>query len=122
MSQRVIPTEAPIDTESLINRCMGDADFVKEILDIFQEQAAEHLAKLQDRVRAGDADGAREVAHGMKGSAANLSAERLSKLSADLEHAARSGSLEHAGDSVTEIQAELDRCVAFFPTVIERAG
>lgn len=112
-------TDAPIDIEELVDRCIDDVGFVREILAVFRNQAQTHLRLMRERISAGDLIGMRKIAHAMKGSAANLAAGRLSELCGDLEQG-RDDSPAAIEKSVSAVIRELDRCVAFFPTVCDR--
>jgi HPt (histidine-containing phosphotransfer) domain-containing protein len=50
----------------------------------------DHLAQL---MRGGAREAVRDQAHGLKGSAANIGAERLSAIFAEVEHSARDGAV-----------------------------
>jgi HPt (histidine-containing phosphotransfer) domain-containing protein len=113
------PIAPPIDVLPLIERCMGDRDFVREMLSLFRQQMTQHLAKLSDCIAAGDVEGVRKVAHAMKGSAANLSANALSALCATAEHRAKTGTLPPAS-ALDAIRIEFDRVIAYYPTVESR--
>lgn len=64
-------------------------DGAREILDAFWRSTTELLQQLEQEVAAGDfASGAR-TAHGVKGSAANVGAQRLSDRAAALEIACK---------------------------------
>jgi HPt (histidine-containing phosphotransfer) domain-containing protein len=111
--------EAPIETESLLARCMADKDFLREMLVLFQDQFTQNLAVLERAIGAGDTDATREAAHAMKGSAANLSAARLSDLCAAIDLTAKSGRLPPAS-AVEAVKAEFQRVLAYYPTVQSR--
>ena len=91
-----VDSDPPIDTPSLLERCLNDPAFVREILSLFREQTLQWLPNLRQRIKAGDPAGTEEIAHSLKGSAANLSAYRLSQICAELEHCAHTGRIDHA--------------------------
>jgi HPt (histidine-containing phosphotransfer) domain-containing protein len=94
---------------------MGDRQFMEKILSTFREQAAKTVEQLAGVVTSADAAQVRRVAHGLKGAAANLSAEHLRSRAALLEEQAAAGALEDAHRLLDEIRAELERCVAYVP-------
>jgi len=64
-------------------------------------------------VQAHDPANAKLYAHSIKGSAANLGAERLSKAALELERLAGQGDLSEADACLRRIQKEFDRFEAF---------
>jgi len=77
-----------IDWPDFEARCLHDAEFIREMLEIFVKIAPQTLVTLQAAVAAGDWPTARRHAHTLKGSAANLSAHALRDHAADAEFAA----------------------------------
>jgi HPt (histidine-containing phosphotransfer) domain-containing protein len=111
--------DVPVEIESLLARCMGDKDFTAEMLELFRQQATAHVAEL-DRLQAlGDAAAMTKPAHGLKGSAANLSAMKLTELTAALETAGKSADLAAATELLPQVRAEFDRVLAYFPTILK---
>jgi CheY-like chemotaxis protein/HPt (histidine-containing phosphotransfer) domain-containing protein len=72
----------------------GGKGLVKKLLRIFLDSAGNNLQQIDLAIVAGDADGVRRSAHGLKSSAANVGAEALSGLSQRLEALGREGKLE----------------------------
>ena len=108
--------DLPIEIESLLARCMGDKDFTREMMGIFRDQAAQHLAAMEAGLKAGDAEAVRKVAHAMKGSAANLSAAALAKVCSTVEQDAKTGKLPSAAVAAA-LKQELARVLAYYPTI-----
>ena len=113
------PADTPIVFETLLERCMGDAGFCREMLGLFKTQMTEHLTTLDARMAAKDVDGVRKVTHAMKGSSANLSADHLASLCSAAEQAAKAGSLP-AQSAVDAIKQEYARVIAYYPTIESR--
>ncbi|CAN5458589.1 hypothetical protein BH10PLA1_BH10PLA1_20090 [soil metagenome] len=108
----------PIDVQSLRTRCLGDLAFVSELIGIFREQSLNTLAQLCQCASIGDRAGVTKWAHAMKGSAANLSADRLRAMCAELERSVGVISIAETQDRVSQITAEFGRCDAFFSVVL----
>ena len=105
---------SPFDLASLVQRCMGDPDFAVRILEKFAKRAVEDIVKLKEAVQQLDSDQVSRQAHSLKGAAANLCAEELRRLAAELEAIGRSGKLSpEAAGLVDLMESEIADCVAF---------
>ena len=105
---------SPFDLTNLVQRCMGDPDFAVRILEKFAKRAVEDIAKLKEAVQQLDADQVSRQAHSIKGAAANLCAEELRRLAAELETIGRSGKLTAEAATLTDqMESEMADCVAF---------
>lgn len=78
----------------------GMPDPVVEILEIFEADAVQVVARLQDAAEAGDIEGVRMAAHRLKGAAGNLGATELCRVLSRVEEAARSGLLRTVASEV----------------------
>src|SRR5688572_32424914 len=76
---------APIDFESLVTRCLGDPQFAKAMLHLFATQAPEMVQAIEQSLSADDAVKAAKAAHALNGAAANLSAQPLCEVVAQIE-------------------------------------
>jgi HPt (histidine-containing phosphotransfer) domain-containing protein len=110
-------TSDPIDRSALLARCMGNLDLMARLLDAFEPEIGKELKLLDAAVSACDREQITQVAHSLKGAAANLSAEALSDLARDLEQAARRNEPQCHSDLVNRIRQEFGRCVAAIPTL-----
>ncbi len=100
---------APIDEERFLFLMGGDEQLVRRISELFLESCPVRLREVEEALMSGDAEGARYAAHGLKGSAANIAAERARRLAEELERAAREGRLEAALPTLEELKDELRR-------------
>ena len=119
-AERKPADDQPFDVMVAFDRCMSDAGVVGRVLQKFREHAPVTLAELQKKVEAKDATETMRLAHGMKGAAANISAERLRALSLELERLGHDSELSAAADLVKQIEAELNRCIEFIPQAMEQ--
>ncbi len=111
---KAFPEQPALEVHVLLERCVGDATFVKKILRKFQQRVPTDVDALRQAVLAGDVRQATTLAHGLKGAAANVSAPGLSQIAGVLEQKARTGQIADAEQSLTELQDQLDR---FFDTL-----
>lgn len=111
-----------IEWGRLISRIVEE-DLARRLMPVCVQDNKERLELLIETVRAGDAENVKFHAHGIKGSAANLGAERLAQAARALEHAASENDLSEAGDLLRKIQAEFERFETYVsrPDWIERA-
>ncbi|MBS3757267.1 MAG: Hpt domain-containing protein [Desulfobacterales bacterium] len=99
------------DTESfaldeLIERVDGDEGLIREVLGIFLEDAPKVLENLRTSIKGGSPEAVANAAHTLKGSSANISANRLREKAYRLEMKAKSGDLADAFPIYAEIEAE----------------
>lgn len=88
------------------------APLIRRAIDNFVQGAASSLTELEACWRSGDAAALRAGVHRLKGSAANLGADRVAEVALAVEQAAEVGDLEAAGGSLLQLAGELDEAVA----------
>jgi HPt (histidine-containing phosphotransfer) domain-containing protein len=76
------------------------------LASIFLEDTPPRLTSLRRAVLESNADSVEDLAHHLKGAAANIGATRMAGLCAELEDLARSGALTPAPDLLTRLDAE----------------
>ena len=64
----------------------GDLDLLKELKELYCQETAAQLQRLQDALRTEDEGGQKKLAHAIAGSSANLGFLRLSKLMRHIEN------------------------------------
>ena len=74
-----------LDRESLLERIDHDFELLDTLLEVFNHDLDDRLRGLQSSIEDGDLQGARKLAHTIKGTSANLGGERASKAAAILE-------------------------------------
>jgi HPt (histidine-containing phosphotransfer) domain-containing protein len=102
----------PIDFGSLVQRCMGDPRFAQAMLAMFAQQAPPMVRDLRSHLAAGDVARAASVAHALKGSAANVSAQPLSEAAAAIEDRCRAGDMGTMPDAMARLDEAMQRCLA----------
>lgn len=109
----------PFDLKPLLQRCLQDGAFVRELLSTFQSQARRELPLLLDAVRQANLPQIVAISHKLKGSAANVSAEKLCRLCDDLEEAAKSGVFAEFPAQAASIAEEISRCETSLPAILD---
>ena len=104
-----------IDMASAMDRVMGDADFLKEMLAEFNEGTEALLGMIRDAIHGRDAEVLSKTAHQLKGAASNLSLVQIAGRASELIEIGRSGNL----DSAEAAFAALERAVGDFETFMK---
>jgi HPt (histidine-containing phosphotransfer) domain-containing protein len=88
--------ELPVEMDRLNDLTEGNADSIRELVDLFFKQTTRQLAQLEAAVRANKADDVRRVAHSCAGASATLGMTRFVPLLRELEKQGASGALTTA--------------------------
>jgi CheY-like chemotaxis protein/HPt (histidine-containing phosphotransfer) domain-containing protein len=96
--------------EELLARCGGAHDAVMRILEMFQTRSAQRSCELSTAIENGDLEQTRRLAHAFKGSAANVSAARVSDVAGQIETAAGQGRHETCRELYSRMSDALDCC------------
>lgn len=105
----------PFDMESLLKRWGNDRKFAEDLIAKFMARTPADVEKLREAVAAHNAAEVQRTAHGIKGAAGYVSADRLREFAAQLESMAREGDLSGADACLRELDAELHRCAEQAP-------
>jgi PAS domain S-box-containing protein len=116
------PDVVPIDVPSLLKRCSGKAALAEKLLGKFELQLAGQIESLKQTIADHDQETLARVAHTIKGSAANLSAEGIRGLAGELEHLFKNAAYDDAEQCLQRLANEVQRCVAFLPQAIAELG
>lgn len=101
-----------INVDDLMERCMGNLDFVERILTIFQSRCEEDLASLEDAIRAVDLPRVQQIAHRLKGACANAGANNLSARASELWTAANKEFTDVLAARCAQFRQEWNECTA----------
>jgi signal transduction histidine kinase/DNA-binding response OmpR family regulator len=114
------PAEAsPFSQKELLERCLNDVEFCRQILQTFADRAPSQIAELEQAAAAHDAVALAQKAHAIKGVAANLAAGALRQYALQVEQLSRAGNLQEIGESVAQLRSEAERCLDDIPRLIE---
>jgi HPt (histidine-containing phosphotransfer) domain-containing protein len=92
----------PIDFHGLLDRCMGNLELAERVLAKFEERFELDLLELERHLSGEDPQHVVSIAHRIKGSSANVSAEGLRQIAAEIEQLGRS-------QQYAEIPARMER-------------
>jgi HPt (histidine-containing phosphotransfer) domain-containing protein len=104
---RVEVQAAPLEIDALLHRVGGDFELLREIIDLFLEEAPRLAAEVRQAVARHDAPALVRAAHRLKGSAGNLSAQRVVHLALRLEMMGREEELAGATGLCEELDYEI---------------
>ena len=85
--------EPPVEMTRLMDLTEGNADSVRELVEMFYQQTEKQLKQIEDAIRAGKAAEVGHVAHSCKGASATLGMTRLAAVLLKLEKLGKSGAL-----------------------------
>jgi len=119
VEQRTTPA---FDTEKMLKSWGNDQSFVQRLIAKFSARAPDDLQKLRQAIVRNDATEAQRLAHGLKGAAGYVAAEKVRQIAAQLEAMAREGDMSDAKDRLSELSTELQRCAEEARNCYPRAG
>jgi two-component system sensor histidine kinase/response regulator len=116
---KVLPDISGLDTRGAVARLGGQVDTYVRLLGLFAQQQGEAAESIRHHLVAGDLDGARRLAHSLKGVAGNLGVEAVAADAAALEASLRTLTEEDPPEphlhaltlSLTPLVAQLKRCL-----------
>lgn len=118
-------TQPPLDLEKAINEFLGKKDILFGALEAFINSVRDRIATIRQACAVKDHEAIAAAAHGIKGGAANLTANRLADLASELEEAASTAIPEKVSGMVDEIEEQFLQLEKFshqnciLPTVME---
>jgi two-component system sensor histidine kinase/response regulator len=102
-----------LDFEKALERAMGDKDFLKMLLEGFIEELPSQIESIKAAIASADTTMLTEVAHKIKGAAANLSAYGVSATAKTLEEIGRSQKMDQADQMLSVLVKESKRLAEY---------
>ena len=99
--------------EVAIEEFEGDREFLTEVVYGFLENVTAQIGTTQKTITDGNAEVVRREAHSIKGGAANLSADALSKIAFELENIGKSDLLEGGIETLERLENESHHLEAY---------
>ena len=90
----------------------GGWGLTRRLLQVYLDSSPPLTHKLEQAIPAGDAGAAREAAHALKSSSANIGGQRAAEHFRALEALAKDGRLDEAALRIGPARAEYDRLIA----------
>ena len=82
----------------------GSEELLNEIMDVFVENTAENIEKLEKMFQENDLDSAAQVAHSIKGSSGNITSDAMFQVAIKLEEYCKEGHLEKAREEFENLK------------------
>src|SRR5258708_4751614 len=95
------------DPESLWDRVDGDMGLLRELNEVFAEEAPKMLADIENAIRRGSAPDLEKSAHKLKGSVLQFSAQAAAAGASELEEMGRRGSVTGAEPRLHTLRQEI---------------
>lgn len=111
--KRMDSATSPLDLARLKELSRGDAEFQNELLEIFMEDALEHLAEVKQAFQTKDYVTLARRAHQLKGASATVAVQQLPDLAAQLERQAIKHQLTDASELIAQLEQILERIQSF---------
>lgn len=111
-------TDTIFDYESLLKRCMGDSQLAHRLVLRFERRLPDDIKQIAAAVEAADATRLSDLAHTMKGAAANLSLGEIRAAAIELQQLADNQDLKSAPACFERLNDACDSFIAHFPKVI----
>ncbi len=100
--------EVPIlDQSRLLEQFGGEPEILAELRDLFLDDFPRQIEAMERGLAAGDADEVARAAHSLKGASGTFGADRVYRVTMDLEAAARAGDLTAAALGLALLRDEL---------------
>ena len=99
-------TSSAFELEELVERCMGNLEFVERVLTKFQQRFGEQLEELEQAVAQRDAERLVLVAHRLKGESASVAAAALRDRAGEIERLGRAGQVSNVPPCLQRLRAE----------------
>jgi HPt (histidine-containing phosphotransfer) domain-containing protein len=109
-----------MDSDALLRRCNGKPVLAKKLLDIFQERAGGQIEEMRRLGEQQDSAALSRLAHSIKGSAANLSAESMHCRAIELEALIAASDAAGLSKGVENLVAEIQGLLAYIPKATEQ--
>ena len=97
-----------VDLEQLQSACDGDAQLLRELMDLYFVQAAEIMAGLDKAITAGEVGQVDHLAHKLAGSSLACGMLALVPALRQLEHNAKAGHLQGAPEWFAQVGEQLE--------------
>ena len=86
----------------------------------FQREVQDHLPLIREAIQSGNAEKLRQLAHRLKGTAANIGASAVAESCYALEKLGRSSTVQGAPALIQELQERYEQTVALFEQMKEK--
>ncbi|WP_372832766.1 PAS domain-containing protein [Pontibacterium sp.] len=107
-TQYLDPAEV-FDPDGALEGVGGDADILKELVELFYDECPKLMSEIHATLAAGDAVALRRAAHTLKGTVAVFAAKRTVASALKLELMAREAELDAAPEALSALESDVER-------------
>ncbi|GAM09780.1 sensory/regulatory protein RpfC [Geobacter sp. OR-1] len=100
--------EDVFNRKELLDRLDGETSYLVKFIGMFIDAAEPNIAELGEAIETGNVENVRIKAHTIKGAAANIAAGRMKRIAAEMEDAARAGSVAGLLPRYRSLKEEFD--------------
>ena len=111
----------PIDVNALMERVLGDREFLAELIELFAEDGPNLLERLRDAISRQDGPLATKTAHTFKGTIGNFCAAAAHRMAYEVELLCKEGDFVQAGERWTALNAEVELVKAALDKLLQEA-
>ena len=108
------------DSQRIYRMTKGDPNTLREVIDLFVDDTRKNLQRLRTAIDEEDNTTSGETAHALKGSAANMSARRLSELFHAIEEKVKSEDFTGARSLMRLLDTEFRILQQIFADLVSR--
>jgi two-component system sensor histidine kinase/response regulator len=98
-----------LDSAGLLERIEGDRELLDELVRLFHQDWPASMASMVQAQDDRDANALEHLAHALKGTSANLGAQRVFVLAGELERQAQAADWGHTGGSIERLGQEVEQ-------------
>ena len=108
----------PIDIETLVRQCLGNADMGARMIAKFEKQITEDIRIITESISTSDANLLAAQAHNLKGAASQMAARPISDIAHELEAIGKSGRFTDAKIHLDELGVRIEQFLDYIPTIM----
>ena len=106
------------DRDSALSRVGNDIDLLKEIAQLFLDDAGNMMSSIEQAAKQADAVALGKAAHTLKGCVSNFSAPEAYEAALHLERLGRTGDLSGVAEGLSQLRQKLDDLCAELRSLI----
>jgi CheY-like chemotaxis protein/HPt (histidine-containing phosphotransfer) domain-containing protein len=104
VAKAIAPLAETVIEPIMLEELRSMRDILPELIEVFQTEVRARFEKLRTSVEVGDAEQVRQLAHGIRGAAANMGGSALTAVCSQLEQIGRTGTVEGAAGLLPEAE------------------
>jgi HPt (histidine-containing phosphotransfer) domain-containing protein len=89
----------------------GDIELFRELAELFMDDSASLIKRIQDSINSSDSNQLRKSAHTLKGSVSNFSAQKAFDAAFNLENIGQNNNLDNAESAFRELKSEIQNLI-----------